>query len=620
MTDSSTEGVVAPVETVEEAVIRFAGDSGDGMQLTGSQFTSNTALAGHDLATFPDFPAEIRAPAGTLPGVSAFQIRFSSRAVHTPGSQPDVLVAMNPAALKVHLDDLKKGGVLIVNSAAFEKRLSLQQAGWDSNPLEAEAIVNDYRVISVDLNKLTRETLEDSPLDQRGKMRCKNFAALGILYWIYNRDMASTIDGIEKRFKAKLPDVAAANVAVLKAGFNYAETVELLDQHYRVEKAQLPKGKYRNIMGNQALALGMVAASKLAKLPLFYGSYPITPASDVLHHLARHKSEGVITFQAEDEIAAACAAIGASYGGVLAATASSGPGIALKGEALGLAVMVELPLVVINVQRGGPSTGMPTKTEQADLFQAVWGRNGECPMPVIAASTPSDCFDVAIEAARIALKYMTPVMLLTDGYLGNGAAPWLLPDVASLPDISRPFRTEVEGYQPYLRDPETLARDWAKPGTEGLRHRIGGLEKEDVTGNVSYDPDNHFHMVRTRAAKVARVADDIAEPELDGADKGRLLIVGWGSTHGAIKGALSVARSKGRDVSHLHLRHVWPLPKSVATTIANFDKVLVPEMNLGQLRRILAAEIPADYVGMNKVTGRPFYSEEIAQAIEEQLQ
>lgn len=619
MTTTNIETKV-PTETIEEAVIRFAGDSGDGMQLTGSEFTSNTALFGNDLATFPDFPAEIRAPAGTLPGVSAFQIRFSSRDIHTPGSKPDVLIAMNPAALQVHLPDLKKGGVLIVNTAAFEKRLSLEQAGWDSNPLEAEALTNDYRVIQVDLNKLTRETLEDSPLDNRGKMRCKNFAALGILYWIYNRDLASTIDGLNAKFGKRLPDVAAANIAVMKAGFNYAETVELLDHHYRIEPAKLPAGKYRNIMGNQALALGMVSASKLAKIPLFYGSYPITPASDVLHYLARNKSEGVITFQAEDEIAAVSSAIGASFAGALAATASSGPGIALKGEALGLAVMTELPMVVINVQRGGPSTGMPTKTEQADLLQAIWGRNGECPMPVIAAATPSDCFQIAIEAARIALKYMTPVMLLTDGYLANGSEPWLLPEAKNLPDISRPFRTETEGFQPYLRNPETLARDWAIPGTPGLRHRIGGIEKEDVTGNVSYDPDNHFHMVRTRAAKVQAVANDMAEPQFDGEDSGRLLIVGWGSTLGAIQGAVLQARRNGQKVSFLHLRHVWPLPKSLKETFGRFEKILVPEMNLGQLLKVLASEIPANYVPMHKVTGRPFYSEEIITKIEELLQ
>lgn len=618
MTTTNIESKV-PIETIEEAVIRFAGDSGDGMQLTGSEFTSNTALFGNDLATFPDFPAEIRAPAGTIPGVSAFQIRFATHDVFTPGSQPDVLVAMNPAALQVHLKDLKKGGVLIVNSAAFEKRLSLEQAGWKTNPLEDEALLRDYRLIQVDLNKLTRDTLENSPLDARARMRCKNFAALGILYWIYCRDMQSTVNGLNAKFGKKAPDVAAANIAVLQAGYNYAETVELLDHHFRVEKAKLPPGKYRNIMGNQAVALGLVAAAKLAKVDLFYGTYPITPASDILHYLARNKSEGVITFQAEDEIAAIASAIGASFGGALGVTASSGPGIALKGEALGLAVMTELPLVVINVQRGGPSTGLPTKTEQADLLQAVWGRNGECPMPVVAAATAADCFAMTIEAARIAIKYMTPVMLLTDGYIANCSEPWLLPKASDLPDISRPYRTQVEGFQPYLRNPQTLAREWAIPGTPGLRHRIGGLEKQDITGNVSYDADNHFHMVRTRAAKVQAIADDMPEPEFAGDASGDILIVGWGSTLGAIHSAFDIVRKSGRKVSYLHLRHVWPLPKSLAATFARFKRVLVPEMNLGQLHKILACHIPADYVPMHKVNGRPFYSEEIVTRIEELL-
>ena len=620
MTTTTHEGTQSkPIESLTEAVIRFAGDSGDGMQLTGNQFTNNAALFGNDLATFPDFPAEIRAPIGTLPGVSAFQIRFSSEDIHTPGDKPDVLVAMNPAALKVHLEDLKKGGILIVNEAAFEKKASLRLAGWDGNPLEAEALMNDYRVICVDLNKLTRETLADSGLDARAMMRCKNFSALGILYWIFNRDLQPTIESIHKQFAKKKPEVAEANIKVLKAGYNYAETVELLDHTFSVAPASLPAGTYRNIMGNQAVALGLVAASRIADVPLFFGSYPITPASDILHALATYKSEGVLTFQAEDEIAAICSTIGASYAGLLSVTGSSGPGIALKGEALGLAVMAELPMVIVNIQRGGPSTGLPTKTEQADLFQAIWGRNGECPMPVIAAATPSDCFEMAIEAVRIATKYMTPVLFLSDGYLANGAEPWRLPDINDLPEINVEFRTEAEGYQPYMRDPETLARPWVKAGTPGLRHRIGGLEKEDGTGNVCYDPDNHFHMCKTRQAKVDGIANDIPEPEFDGPDSGKLLVVGWGSTQGAICGGVTQARRDGFEVSRMHLRHVWPLPKSLAETFSRFETILVPEMNLGQLARVLQADIPANYVRYNKVTGRPFHNEEIAAKIEELL-
>lgn len=622
MTTTTPEGTTTHgrVEFLDEAVIRFAGDSGDGMQLTGNQFTNNAALFGNDLATFPDFPAEIRAPAGTLPGVSAFQIRFSSFDIHTPGDQPDVLIAMNPAALQVHLKELKRGGILIANTPTFERKLSLKAAGWDENPLENEKVLGNYRVIKVDLNKLTQETLRDSGLDQRAMMRCKNFAALGILYWMFNRSLEPTIHAIQKQFGPKRPELAEANIKVLKAGYHYGETVELLDHTFQVQPAKLPPGTYRNIMGNQALALGCVAASKLSGVPLFYGSYPITPASDVLHMLSTYKSDGVITFQAEDEIAAICAAIGASYAGVLAATASSGPGIALKSEAVGLAVIAELPLVIVNVQRGGPSTGLPTKTEQADLFQAVWGRNGESPTPVLAAATPADCFTMALEAFRIATKYMTPVFLLTDGYLANGSEPWLLPKIDELPELEVRFREDREGFQPYLRDPTTHARPWVKAGTPGLRHRIGGLEKQDETGNVSYDPLNHFHMVKTRAAKVQAVANDIPEPEFDGPEEGDVLVVGWGSTHGAICGGVREARKAGaRSVARLHLRHVWPLPKSLPGRFARFKSILVPEMNLGQLARILAAEIPANYIRLNKVTGRPFNNPEIKQKILELL-
>jgi 2-oxoglutarate ferredoxin oxidoreductase subunit alpha len=606
------------IEFLEEAVIRFAGDSGDGMQLTGNQFTTTAALFGNDLATFPDFPAEIRAPAGTLPGVSAFQVRFASFDIHTPGDAPDVLVIMNPAALKVHLKDLKKGGILIVNTGAFDKS-KLRQAGWETDPLESESLASDYRLIKVDLNKLTKETLESSGLDARAVMRCKNFAALGMLLWMFNRSLQPTMTAIEAQFRKKDPKVADANIAVLKAGYHYGETVELLDHTYQVQPAKMPPGTYRNIMGNQAIALGIIAAQKLSGVPVYYGTYPITPASDVLHTLSTYKSEGVITFQAEDEIAAICSAIGASYGGCLGTTASSGPGIALKGEAIGLAVMAELPLVIINIQRGGPSTGLPTKTEQADLFQAVWGRNGECPVPVLAAATPADCFAMTLEAYRIAVKYMTPVLLLTDGYLANGAEPWRLPKIEDLPKLEVEFRTDPQGFQPYMRDPATKARPWVKAGTPGLRHRIGGLEKEDVTGNVSYDPDNHFHMVKTRAAKVQAVADDIPEPEFEGAREGELLVVGWGSTHGAIRGGLRAAERVGAKASRLHLRHIWPLPKSLEETIGRFKTILVPEMNMGQLVRILAAEIPANYVSMPKVTGRPFSNREIGDKVKELL-
>ena len=622
MTTTTTPGGTASeqnVEYLEEAVIRFAGDSGDGMQLTGTQFTNTTALFGNDLATFPDFPAEIRAPIGTLPGVSAFQIRFSSYDIHSPGDQPDVLVAMNPAALKVHLSELKRGGILIVNTPGFAKKALLKTAGWDGNPLEGEALMNDFRVIRVDLHKLTKEALADSGLDARSAMRCKNFAALGLLYWMFNRSQEPTIDAINKQFGEKRPEIAAANIKVLKAGYNYAETVELLDHTFQVEAADLPAGTYRNIMGNQALALGLVAASKLSGVQLFYGSYPITPASDVLHALSTYKSEGVITFQAEDEIAAIAATIGASYAGRLAATGTSGPGLALKAEAIGLAVMAELPLVVVNVQRGGPSTGLPTKTEQADLFQAIYGRNGECPLPVIAAATPADCFDMAIEACRIATKFMTPVILLTDGYLANGSEPWHLPKIEDLAEFKVDFHTDPTDYEPYMRDSETLARPWVKAGTPGLRHRIGGLEKEDITGNVCYAPENHFHMVKTRAQKVQAVANDIPEPEFEGPESGKLLVIGWGSTQGAICGGLREARRAGCEVARLHLRHIRPLPNSLAATIGRFEQVLVPEMNMGQLSRILAAEIPANYLPMNKVTGRPFTNREIREKVQEVL-
>ncbi|MEZ5988007.1 MAG: 2-oxoacid:acceptor oxidoreductase subunit alpha [Planctomycetota bacterium] len=617
-------GTSREVEVLDEAVIRFAGDSGDGMQLTGTQFTNTAALLGNDLATFPDYPAEIRAPAGTLPGVSAFQIRFSNFDIHTPGDKPDVLVAMNPASLKVHLDELKRGGVLIVNTGMFRAK-EIKMAGFEVNPLEDEklSLSQHYRLISVDLNQLTNETLKESPLDARGKMRCKNMAALGILFWLYNRPLEPTIEEIQAKF-GKKPEIAEANISVLKAGYHYGETAELLQHTYRVDKAELPSGIYRNINGNDATAYGMVAASKLAGVPLFLGSYPITPASDILHFLSGMKSEGVVTFQAEDEIAGICSAIGAAWAGNLAVTTSSGPGIALKGEAIGLAVMTELPLVIVNVQRGGPSTGLPTKTEQADLFQAIYGRNGECPLPVLAAATPSDCFNMVIEAFRIATKHMIPVMLLTDGYLANGSEPWRLPEVADLPRIdvrfAGPADLEDGHFLPYKRGADSLARPWAKPGTPGLEHRIGGLEKADITGNVSYDPDNHFHMVRLRQEKVDRIADDIVEPELFGEQSGGLVVVGWGSTYGAICGGVNQARRRGLKVSRLHLRHLNPLPKSLGDTLRRFDKVLVPEMNLGQLATVLRSRFQdIRFEQLNKVNGRPFSNTEIREKIEEVL-
>ncbi len=614
-----SQGLKKEVEVLDEAIIRFAGDSGDGMQLTGTQFTNTAALLGNDLATFPDYPAEIRAPIGTLAGVSAFQIRFSNFDIHTPGHRPDVLVAMNPASLAVHIDDLKVGGVLLVNTAVFRKR-EIQMAGFEKNPLEDEAFLGHYRVIQVDLNQLTKETLKDSPLDSRSQMRCKNMAALGILFWLYNRDMESTFDEINTKF-GKKPDVAEANIKVIKAGYNYGETAELLQHTYKVEKADLPKGTYRNISGNNATAYGCVVASKLAGVSLFLGSYPITPASDILHTLSGMKQDDVITFQAEDEIAGICSAIGASFAGRLAMTTTSGPGVALKSEAIGLAVMTELPLVIVNVQRGGPSTGLPTKTEQADLFQALYGRNGECPMPVLAAATPSDCFDMAIEAFRIATKYMIPVMLLTDGYLGNGSEPWLLPNVEDLPEIKVEFRTDPEGFLPYAHDEKTLARPWVKPGTPGLEHRIGGLEKADGTGNVEYSPDNHFHMTKLRQARVDIIADDIAEPAFMGdRDGGDLLVVGWGSTYGAICGGVNLARKEGLKVSQLHLRHLNPLHKSLAGTFSKFKQILIPEMNMGQLYTVLRSEMPAmNMVKMSKVMGRPFYNDEIHAKIQEMI-
>jgi 2-oxoglutarate ferredoxin oxidoreductase subunit alpha len=598
-------------------VIRFAGDSGDGMQLTGSQFTTTSALMGNDLATFPDFPAEIRAPAGTLPGVSAFQVRIADHDIHTPGDAPDVLVAMNPAALKTNLLDLKPGGALIVNTDEFHDR-NLKKAGYAANPLDNRSL-DGYQLFRVELGTLTRRALADSGLDNRSQERCKNFFALGMCYWMFNRPLEPTIQWLGQKFKSK-PELRDANIKVLKAGWNFCDITEVFHQRYEIEPARLEPGIYRNVMGNSALALGLVAASRRSGLALFQGAYPITPASDVLHELSTYKHFGVTTFQAEDEIAAMCAAIGAAYGGALAVTTTSGPGIALKSEAMNLALMVELPVVIVDIQRGGPSTGLPTKTEQADLLQVMFGRNSDSPLPVIAASSPADCFAAALEACRLAVKYMVPVVLLSDGYLANGSEPWRLPKVEDLPDLRFEFRTDPSGFAPYLRDPRTLARPWAIPGTPGLEHRVGGLEKEDGTGNVSYDPLNHEHMIHQRAEKVARIAHEIPPVEVVGdPGGGDLLVLGWGSTAGAITGAVNTARREGLSVSRAHLRHLNPFPNDLGEVLARFDKVLVPEMNLGQLALLLRARYLKDVISYSKVQGKPFFRHEIVAKIKEVL-
>jgi 2-oxoglutarate ferredoxin oxidoreductase subunit alpha len=602
---------------LEDVVIRFAGDSGDGMQLTGTQFTNTSALHGNDLATFPDFPAEIRAPAGTLPGVSAFQVRIADYDIHTPGDAPDVLVAMNPAALKVNLRDLKPGGALIVNTDEFHDR-NLKKAGYAANPL-ADGSLDGYHLFKVELGTLTRRTLADSKLDARSQERCKNFFALGMCYWMFNRPLEPTVRWLEKRFKSK-PELADANIRVLKAGWNFCDITELFHTRYEVEPAKLQPGTYRNIIGNSALALGLIAASRRSGLRLFQGAYPITPASDVLHELSMYKSFGVTTFQAEDEIAAMCATIGAAYAGALGVTTTSGPGMALKMEAINLAVMVELPMVIVNIQRGGPSTGLPTKTEQADLLQAMFGRNSDAPLPVLAAATPADCFDTVVEAARLALRHMVPVIMLSDGYLANGSEPWRLPRLEDLPDLRPTFHTEPEGFHPYRRDPQTLARPWAIPGTPGLEHRVGGLEKEDVTGNVSYDPLNHEVMTRLRAEKVERIADEIPEVVVHGdPEGGELLVLGWGSTAGAITGAVNVARREGLPVSRAHLRHLNPFPRNLGEVLRRFDKVLLPEMNMGQLALLLRARYLKDVTSYAKVQGKPFYRHELLAKIRELL-
>jgi 2-oxoglutarate ferredoxin oxidoreductase subunit alpha len=605
------------LEELETVTIRFAGDSGDGMQLTGTQFTNTSAVIGNDISTLPDFPAEIRAPAGSLPGVSGFQLNFSSQDIKTPGDQPNVLVAMNPAALKVNLDDLEEGGTIIVNTDGFTKE-NLKYAAYETNPLEDDTL-KGYRVHKLPVTTLNMNALKGQVELSRKEMdRCKNFFALGVLYWLYDRPMETTLEWIRSKF-SKLPEVARANEISLKTGYNFADTTEVFTTHFTVKKAQIAPGKYRKITGNEATAIGFIAASNIAGRPLFYGSYPITPASDILHELARHKNFGVKTFQAEDEIAAICAAIGASFAGQIGLTGTSGPGVALKQEAIGLAVMTELPLVIINVQRGGPSTGLPTKTEQADLFQAVWGRNGECPAIVIAPATPADCFDMAIEAVRLAFKYMTPVFYLSDGYLANGAEPWRVPEIDELPRIEIKFETDPENFMPYARDEETLARPYAIPGTPGLEHRIGGIEKQHLTGNVNYEPDNHQFMVKLRQEKIDRAANDIPALEVFGEKTGKVLLLGWGSTYGSITSAVEKMQREGKSVSSAHLRHLNPFPKNLGEVLRGFETVIVPEMNLGQLCTMIRAKYLVDAVAFSKVKGRPFQIREIVRKVEEYL-
>jgi 2-oxoglutarate/2-oxoacid ferredoxin oxidoreductase subunit alpha len=604
-----------PVQALDRVTIRFAGDSGDGMQLSGDRFTSVTAAFGNDLSTLPDFPAEIRAPAGSIPGVSGFQLHFADHDILTPGDAPDVLVAMNPAALRANLGDLPKGATLILNTDAFTPR-NLDKAGYAANPLEDGSLA-DYAVHEVKLTSMTLEALKDFDISKKEAERAKNMFALGLMSWLYHRPTEATIAFLERKFAAR-PVIAKANVTAFKAGYNFGETTEVFAISYEIKPAKMRPGTYRNISGNLALSYGLIAASQLSGLPLFLGAYPITPASDILHELSKHKAFGVRTFQAEDEIAGVGAALGAAFGGSLGVTTSSGPGIALKAETIGLAVSLELPLLVIDIQRSGPSTGMPTKTEQADLLQVMFGRNGEAPVPVVAACTPSDCFHAAVEAARIALTYRTPVVLLSDGYLANGSEPWLLPDVAELPEIRVEFATAPnhgDEFWPYLRDEATLARPWAVPGTAGLEHRIGGLEKADGTGNISYDPDNHDRMVRLRAAKVAGIAADIAPLEVDEQDGARLLVLGWGSTYGPIGAAIRRVRASGGKVAQAHLRHLNPFPSNLGEVLGRYDKVLIPEMNLGQLRMLVRSQFLVDAIGYNRVRGLPFKAEELAEAI-----
>jgi len=618
---TSTPTPATPTKSVanlEEATVRFCGDSGDGMQLAGTQFTNTSALLGNDVATFPDFPAEIRAPRGTKAGVSGFQIHFSSNEIFTPGDTVDALVAMNPAALTTNLADLRDGGILLVNQDAFAKK-GLAQAGYETDPTE-DGSLDKYKLHTVPMTKLTRLAVEDCGLSQKEADRCRNFFAMGLVFWLYDRSMEPTLRFIDTKF-GKRPEVAQANTAALKAGYHYGETVEAINTQYHVAPAKLSPGTYRNIVGNQALAWGLLAAAKMSEKQLFMGAYPITPATDILQELTKHKNFNVLTFQAEDEIAAMTSTIGAAFAGSMSVTASSGPGIALKGEGLGLAVIMELPMIVINVQRGGPSTGLPTKTEQSDLHQALFGRNGECPMPVIAAQSPGDCFDVALEAWRIAVEYMTPVFVLTDGYIANGSEPWKIPSVSGLAKIpvNHPGPTDNgDTFLPYERD-DKLSRPWAIPGTPGLEHRLGGLEKEDISGNVCYDPDNHEHMCNLRAEKVAKIADNLPLQELDGPDSGDLLVLSWGGTYGACATAVHTALADGKKVSHCQLRYLNPFPKNLAEILTKFDKILIPELNLGQLGSVIRSTFLIDAIGLNKVQGKPFSVAEIRAKIDATL-
>ncbi|MEO5984262.1 MAG: 2-oxoacid:acceptor oxidoreductase subunit alpha [Ferruginibacter sp.] len=609
-------------EVLQNVVIKFAGDSGDGMQLTGSQFTNNTAMLGIDLATFPDFPAEIRAPIGTLPGVSGYQLRFSSDRIYTPGDECDVLVAMNAAALKVNLKTLKKGGKIIANVDGFDtKNLRLANYPDGINPMDDNSL-DTFEVIKIDVTKMTREALKDFTRGTKEKDRAKNMFVLGFLYWMYGRDMDNTIGFLKEKF-GKKADIMDSNIKVLQAGYNFGDTTEQFTTQYKVEKARMEPGTYRSIMGNQALAFGLIAAGEKSGLKLFLGSYPITPASDILHELARHKTFGIKTFQAEDEIAAITSSIGASYGGAFGITTTSGPGMALKAEAMGLAVMLEIPLLICNIQRGGPSTGLPTKTEQSDLLQAYYGRNGECPMPVISASTPSDCFDVAYEAVRIAVQHMTPVILLSDGYIANGAEPWRFPQSENLPSIEVNFKTELgqseEKFQPYLRD-EKLVRPWVIPGTPGLEHRIGGLEKQNITGNISYEAENHQLMVKIRQEKVDKIASHIPLQKLDsGPENGKLLVLGWGSTYGSIKSACAELQQQGLQIAHAHLRYVRPFPLNLGEILRNFEHVLIPELNNGQLIKIIRDVYLIDAKGLNKIMGVPFTKTELVEEMKKMI-
>ncbi len=604
-------------EELEEVVVRFAGDSGDGMQLAGMQFTAETAVAGSDLATLPDFPAEIRAPTGTLFGVSGFQINFSSHDIFTPGDNPDVLVMMNPAALKVNLRDLKPGGIIIADTAEFTEN-NLRKAGYDSNPLEDDSLAQ-YQVFPIDITQMTLRAVEGLNLNTRVATRCKNFYALGLTSWLFTRPIDPTLRWIENRFK-KNPELIEANSRALKAGYHFGETAEMFAVQYEVRPARLAPGKYRNITGNTATSLGFIAAAERAGLPLFLGSYPITPASDILHEVSSYKNFNVYTFQAEDEIAAVGAALGAAYGGAIGICTTSGPGMLLKQETINLALMVELPLIIADIQRAGPSTGMPTKTEQADLLMAIYGRASESPVVVLAPATPAECFSMAFEAVRIAAKYMVPVIFLSDGYLGNGAEPWRIPQVSELPKVEVHFRTDPEGFQPYLRDPETLSRAWVRPGTPGLEHRIGGLAKEDGTGHVSYDPVNNENMIRLRAEKVARVAMDIPPTEVRGDSSGKLLVVGWGSTYGSLVEAVERLRAQGKSVSHIHLRYLSPLPSDLKEIVRRFETVVVAELNMGQLLKIIRAEYLVDAKGINKVQGQPFKVGELTDTIRKFLE